>query len=59
MLQGGECFGLFMQSGLPKHVLKDVWAVVAGDEGRLNLAQFLGCMYLLDQAKRGKVLPLI
>ena len=44
-----------MQSGLPKHVLKDIWAVVAGDEGRLNQAQFLGCMYLLDQAKRGKV----
>ena len=44
-----------MQSGLPKHVLKDIWAVVAGDDGRLTMPQFLSCMYLLDLAKRGKV----
>ena len=54
-VQGGDCFGTFMQSGLPKHILKDIWAVVAGDVGRLTMPQFLSCMYLLDLAKRGKV----
>ena len=56
-VQGGDCFGTFMQSGLPKHILKDIWAVVAGDVGRLTMPQFLSCMYLLDLAKRGKVIP--
>ena len=55
-VQGGDCFGTFMQSGLPKHILKDIWAVVAGDVGRLTMPQFLSCMYLLDLAKRGKVI---
>ncbi len=41
-----------MQWGLPKGILKDIWAVVAGDEGRLTADQFLQCLYLMDNAKR-------
>lgn len=52
-LQGGDCFGYFMQWGLAKGVLKEVWEVVAGNEGRLNQQQFLGCLYLMDLARRG------
>ncbi len=51
--QGGECFAFFLQSGLGKGVLKDVWAAVAGDEGRLSAPQFLACLYLMDLARRG------
>jgi hypothetical protein len=46
-----------MQWGLGKGVLKDVWDAVAGDEGRLNAQQFLGCLYLMDLAKRGMAPP--
>ena len=56
-LQGGECFGYFMQWGLPKEALKSIWEVVAGDEGRLTQGQFLSCIYLMDLAKRGRPLP--
>ena len=41
-----------MQWGLPKGILKDIWAVVAGDEGRLTADQFVQCLYLMDNAKR-------
>ena len=51
-LQGGDCFGAFMQWGLPKGTLKDVWGIVAGDEGFLNQHQFVQCLYLMDNAKR-------
>ena len=51
--QGGDCFAAFMQWGLPKGNLKDIWAVVAGDNGQLTEQQFLACLYLMDQAKRG------
>ena len=51
-LQGGDCFGAFMQWGLPKGTLKDVWAAVAGDEGYLSQQQFVQCLYLMDNAKR-------
>ena len=57
MLQGGECFGYFMQWGLPKEALKGIWELVAGDEGRLTQGQFLSCIYLMDLAKRGRPLP--
>ena len=43
--QGSECFAFFLQSGLGKGVLKDVWAAVAGDEGRLSQPQFVACLY--------------
>ena len=56
-MQGGECFGYFMQWGLPKAILKDIWEVVAGDEGRLTQRQFIGCIYLMELAKRGAPLP--
>ena len=51
-VQGGDCFGAFMQWGLPKGTLKDVWATVAGDEGYLSQQQFVQCLYLMDNAKR-------
>eukprot|EP00891_Asterochloris_glomerata_P006112 jgi/Astpho2/6112/Aster-04057 len=54
---GGDCFGAFMQWGLPKGILKDIWAVVAGDEGRLTADQFVQCLYLMDNAKRGMIPP--
>ncbi len=56
-LQGGECFGFFLQSGLDKAVLRDIWTVVAGAEGRLSQQQFVASMYLQEQAKRGAPLP--
>ena len=34
--QGTDCFGAFMQSGLPKASLKQIWDLVAGDEPRLK-----------------------
>ena len=51
--QGSECFAFFLQSGLGKGVLKDVWAAVAGDEGRLSQPQFVACLYLMELARRG------
>lgn len=56
-MQGGECFGYFMQWGLPKAMLKKIWEVVAGDEGRLTQRQFVSCIYLMERAKRGAPLP--
>ena len=56
-LQGGECFGYFMQWGLPKAALKDIWELVAGDEGRLTQRQFISCIYLMELAKKGAPLP--
>jgi hypothetical protein len=50
-----------MQWGLPKELLKEIWEVVAGDEGQLTCQQFLACLYLMDNAKKGipppKALP--
>ena len=55
--QGGECFGYFMQWGLPKATLKDIWELVAGDEGRLTQRHFVSCIYLMELAKTGNPLP--
>lgn len=55
--QGSECFAFFLHSGLGKGVLKDVWAAVAGNEGRLSAPQFLACLYLMDLARRGLPVP--
>ncbi len=41
LAQGVDCFGVFMQSGLPKEVLKAVWELVAGDAGHLSRHQFV------------------
>lgn len=37
--QGAECFGVFLQWGLDKVVLKDIWDRVAGDAGHLTAPQ--------------------
>lgn len=52
-VQGVDCAGFFTQWGLQKDVLRDIWEVVAGDEGRLSQGHFLGCLYLMELAKRG------
>ena len=39
--QGMDCFPAFMQSGLHKGVLKEVWDLVAGDAGQLSAHQFV------------------
>lgn len=51
-LQGGDCYNFFLQWGLPKQTLKEVWDVVAGNQGFLTSAQFVSCLYLMDNAKR-------
>lgn len=51
--QGAECYQTFLSWSLPKTVLKDIWAVVAGDNGELTEQQFLACLYLMDLARRG------
>lgn len=56
-MQGGDCFGTFIQSGLPKQVLKDVWQVVAGDGSFLTQQQFVSSLYLMDLAKQGRPVP--
>ena len=60
ILTGTVCFGAFMQSGLSKGTLKDIWDVVAGNSGELNRHQFVQCMYLIDWVKgsgQGKPVP--
>ena len=56
-LQGGACFGTFMQSGLPRQTLKAVWQVVAGNASFLDQQQFVTCLYLMDLAKQGQPVP--
>ncbi|KAK9791341.1 hypothetical protein WJX73_000496 [Symbiochloris irregularis] len=56
-VQGSDCIQAFQRWGLPKATLKDVWQVVAGNDGRLSQQQFVQCLYLMDQAKRGQAPP--
>jgi len=56
-VQGVDCFPTFMRCGLPKGALKDIWDVVAGDEGHLNRHQFIQCMYLIECAMLGSPIP--
>jgi hypothetical protein len=58
-LQGGECFPVFMKSGLDKGLLKRMWDLVAGNAGSLNAEQFFKCMYLMDGCRRGAALPAV
>jgi len=51
VLTGAACFGAFMQSGLSKKELKEIWDVVAGNAGELNRHQFVQAMYLIDWVK--------
>lgn len=53
VVQGAECYQTFLSWNLPKTVLKDIWAVVAGDNGELTEQQFVACLYLMDLARRG------
>ena len=54
---GGDCFPVFMKSGLDKSVLRHVWDLVAGNEGRLDERQFLLSQYLIVVALKGEKLP--
>lgn len=56
-VKGSECFGVFMQSGLSKSVLKNIWDIVAGNEGALNRHQFIQSMYLIDCRKNNYPIP--
>jgi hypothetical protein len=51
-LQGQDCFGAFMAWGLPKEVLREVWALVAGSQGQLDKHQFVSALYLMDSVKK-------
>eukprot|EP00884_Botryococcus_braunii_P008864 jgi/Botrbrau1/1797/Bobra.0217s0048.1 len=53
LVTGAECYQTFLSWNLPKTVLKDIWAVVAGDNGELTEQQFIACLYLMDLARRG------
>lgn len=57
VLQGAECFPVFMLSGLDKALLKRMWDMVAGNAGSLNAEQFFKCMYIMDGCRRGAQLP--
>mmetsp|Transcript_13483 Transcript_13483/g.40790 ORF Transcript_13483/g.40790 Transcript_13483/m.40790 type:complete len:521 (+) Transcript_13483:285-1847(+) len=54
---GKDCFGAFMQWGLPKEVLRETWNLVASNQGQLNAHQFISCVYLMDAVKKGFKLP--
>lgn len=52
ILQGQDCFGAFMAWGLPKEVLREIWALVAGSQGQLDKHQFVSALYLMDSVKK-------
>ena len=52
LLQGQDCFGAFMAWGLPKEVLREIWALVAGSQGQLDKHQFVSALYLMDSVKK-------
>ncbi|QDZ20820.1 hypothetical protein HOP50_04g33410 [Chloropicon primus] len=54
---GSDCFPVFMKSGLDKSVLRHVWDLVAGNEGKLNEQQFLMSQQLIILACKGEKLP--
>ena len=41
-----------IQWGLGQGVLREIWALVAGDAGQLSTQQFISCLYLMDNAKQ-------
>ena len=51
-VQGQDCFGAFMAWGLPKEVLREIWALVAGSQGQLDKHQFVSALYLMDSVKK-------
>lgn len=57
IVSGADCFGAFLAWGLDKAVLRDIWNVVAGNAGQLSSDQFVKCLYLMDNAKRGMPVP--
>jgi Ca2+-binding EF-hand superfamily protein len=54
---GGECFPVFMKSGLDKSVLKHIWDLVAGNEGKLDEQQFLLSQHFIMLSLKGEKLP--
>ncbi|CAG9464111.1 unnamed protein product [Pedinophyceae sp. YPF-701] len=56
-VQGGECFGLFSQSGLSRETLRQVWSLAAGEQGALDRRQYVACRYLMDLVRGGGQLP--
>ena len=58
-VQGSDCFGTFMQSGLSKEALRLIWDVVAGDAGALSAHQFIQAAYIIDCAKKGIPIPTV
>uniref|UniRef100_A0A1D1ZRW5 Uncharacterized protein n=3 Tax=Auxenochlorella protothecoides TaxID=3075 RepID=A0A1D1ZRW5_AUXPR len=57
VVQGVDCFGVFMRSGLPKDALKRIWDLVAGAAGHLSSHQFVQALYLIEHVKAGRALP--
>ncbi|GMH40613.1 hypothetical protein BSKO_08517 [Bryopsis sp. KO-2023] len=53
IVQGSECFNTFVSTGVDRSVLKMIWATVAGNEGFLRKDNFIKCLYLIENAKRG------
>ena len=41
-----------IQWGLGRELLREIWALVAGDAGQLSTQQFITCLYLMDNAKQ-------
>ncbi len=41
-----------MAWGLPKEVLREIWALVAGSQGQLDKHQFVSALYLMDSVKK-------
>lgn len=54
LAQGQDCFGAFMEWGLPKEALREIWALVAGSQGQLDKHQFVSALYLMDSVKKAR-----
>lgn len=58
-VKGADCFAAFLQWGLDKTVLAQIWDLVAGNAGHLNGPQFCQALQLMEVARRagGKLPP--
>ena len=54
---GSDCFPVFMRSGLDKGILKHIWDLVAGNEGKLNEEQFLLSQHYIMLSLKGGQIP--
>eukprot|EP00803_Ostreobium_quekettii_P004579 evm.model.scf_431.1 EVM.evm.TU.scf_431.1 scf_431:11385-13403(-) len=57
LVQGSECAGEFMNTGVDRGVLKDIWSAVAGNKPYLTSSDFLKCMYMIELTRKGIPLP--